>query len=268
MKRLGGKALGRTLAIANKKGGVGKTTTAVNLSALWAVKVKVLLIDIDPQGNSTTALGVDKDKLRFSISNVLKGECKIQEAVIPTGFDNLLLLPAEESLEDLETSDLDVFLLSRKIRPLKDIIDFIVIDCPPSLGRLTLNALAAADRILVPLNAAQFSLEGVQQLLATVKFLKDRGVNKNLEILGFFLNGVQTRTILFQQISKALKRSYGDMVLDTYVPLNVRISEAQCAGEPISYYDKNSIGCEAYLSLAEEVLERWAASEAGNSKKG
>jgi|SRR5690606_28062128 len=247
----------RVLAVASQKGGVGKTTTAVNLAALWATESRVLLVDMDPQGNATAGVGVAEGDLTLTVAEVLTGECTASEALIDTGFGNLMLLPADVGLARLEADNLPVGALAEALRPLAGVFDMVVIDCPPSLGRLTLNALAAAERILIPVKAGRFSLKGLQQLLDAAESLRLRGVNSKLRPLGVFFNEAQPHTNLYQTVKEALTRSYGALLLETFVPVNVRLGEAQVVGEPITVYDPRASGAEAYARLAKEVLNRW-----------
>lgn len=247
----------RVLAVASQKGGVGKTTTAVNLAALWAADARVLLIDMDPQGNATEGVGVAEGDLVQTVAEVLTGECTVSDALIDTGFGNLSLLPADVGLARLEAEDIPVTALTEALQPLAGAYDMAVIDCPPSLGRLTLNALAAAERILIPIKAGRFSLKGLQQLLDAAESLRLRRVNPRLRALGVFMNEAQPNTNLYRTVEDALTRSYGALMLDAFVPVNVRLGEAQIVGEPISAYDPNATGADAFGRLAKEVLTKW-----------
>jgi len=251
--------LAKVIAIANQKGGVGKTTTAVNLSSCLAYKgKKVLLIDIDPQGNTTSGLGIDKKQIRNSIYEVLIDELDIEEVIKDTQLENLKLCPSNIQLVGAEVEL--VSFISRETRikaaleKVRDKFDFILIDCPPSLGLLTLNALTAADTILVPIQCEYYALEGLSQLMNTVKLVQ-KHLNTSLEVEGVVLTMFDARTNLSMQVVEDVKKYFKNKVYRTIIPRNVRLSEAPSYGLPIILYDPKSKGAESYLDLAQEVID-------------
>ncbi len=251
--------MGKIIAITNQKGGVGKTTTTINLGAYLALlNKKVLIIDTDPQGNATSGLGLDKNSLDLSIYDLLINNAPVQDVVVPTKVTNLFLIPAHISLAGAEVELVSALSRETKLKgPLtiiKDQFDYILIDCPPSLGLLTLNALTAASEVLIPIQCEFFALEGLTQLTQTIQLVQ-RHLNPNLDILGFLLTMFDARTKLSAQVVSEL-RSYGkEKVFKTLIPRNVRLSEAPSYGEPISLYSPNSRGAEVYLKLAKEVID-------------
>jgi chromosome partitioning protein len=256
----------RVLAIANQKGGVGKTTTAINLgTALAAINEQVLIIDLDPQGNASTGLGIDRRNRRFSIYDVLAGEAQLREAVVATAVPRLSIVPSTLDLSGLELQIGQArdraYRLRTAIAPLNeakaDLTDFgyVLIDCPPSLNLLTVNAMAAANAILVPLQCEFFALEGLSQLLKTVDQVKGT-LNPDLIIHGIVLTMHDARNNLSNQVVTDVREYMGHKVYDTVIPRNVRVSEAPSYGKPVLIYDLKCVGSEAYLRLAAEIIQR------------
>jgi chromosome partitioning protein len=248
----------RTIAIANQKGGVGKTTTAVNLAAgLALAERRTLLVDLDPQGNATTGLGVDKSSLERTIYHVLLEGVGVQETRIKTAIDFLELVPADINLVgaevELVTTDARETRLKQALEPVKGSYDFIIIDCPPSLGLLTLNALTAADRALVPLQCEYYSMEGLAHILRTIGLVREK-LNPGLEVEGIVLTMFDGRTSLAAQVKSEVQGYLGSQVMKTIIPRNIRITEAPSHGKPIMLYDLRSPGSSAYLELTKEVL--------------
>jgi len=251
-------ASGRIIAIANQKGGVGKTTTAVNLGACMATLGKrVLLIDIDPQGNTTSGLGVNKADVRYCIYDIIINDVPIEEAILPTSVDNLAVLPATIQLAGAEIELVPTISrevrLRRALQALRPQYDYIVIDCPPSLGLLPVNALTASDSVLIPIQCEYYALEGLSQLLNTIRLVQ-KHLNTSLEVEGVLLTMLDARTNLGLQVIEDVKKFFRDKVYRTIIPRNVRLSEAPSHGEPIISYDPKSKGAETYMDLAKEVI--------------
>lgn len=252
--------MGRTIAVANQKGGVGKTTTAINLSACLAEKnKKVLMIDIDPQGNTTSGLGVDKNSAENTIYELFLDECSLKDCIQNSVMENLTVIPSNINLSGAEIELISMeekeYLLKNKLDQIKDDYDFIIIDCPPSLNLLTVNAMVAADTVLVPIQCEYYALEGLSQLMHTIDLIKER-LNPKLEIEGVVFTMYDARTNLSSQVVENVKENLNKKIYKTIIPRNVRLAEAPSYGMPINMYDGRSAGAEAYRFLAEEVIER------------
>ncbi len=258
--------MGKVISLVNQKGGVGKTTTSINLaSSLGFLDKKVLLIDLDPQSNSSTGLGVVKSEIRKSIYDVIANNSDINETIIKTKFKNLSIIPSLINLagvdielvqkgvsnEDFKIGDQ----LKNGMKNIKDRYDYIIIDCPPSLGLLTTNALAASDSVLIPVQCEYFALEGVTQLLNTI-ILTQNKINPNLDIEGVLLTMLDGRTLLGLEVVEDVRKFFKEKVFNTIIPRLVRLVEAPSHGKPIIEYDPESRGAEAYINLAKEVIER------------
>ena len=250
--------MGRIIAIANQKGGVGKTTTSINLSACLAeAGKKVLVVDIDPQGNATSGLGVEKNELENTIYELFVGECELSDCLIENVLDNLSVLPSNVNLSGAEIDLIGIekreFLLKKYITPIRDNYDFIIIDCPPSLNILTVNAMTTADTVLVPIQCEYYALEGLSQLIHTINLVKQR-LNPELEMEGVVFTMYDARTNLSLEVVENVKKNLKQNVYKTIIPRNIRLAEAPSHGLPINLYDSKSVGAENYRLLAQEVI--------------
>jgi len=250
--------MGKVVAIANQKGGVGKTTTAVNLSTCLAqLGKRVLLIDQDPQGNATSGMGLKKNNIKNCIYDALINEIAIEQIVLPTQVENLEIVPATIRLAGAEAELVGMMgrdqRLRRSLEPILSNYDYILIDCPPSLGNLTINALAAANSIIVPIQCEYYALEGYSQLIKTVQLVQKYS-NAQLQIEGVLLTMYDNRTLLSNQVTEDVRTHFRDKVYQTIIPRNIRLSEAPSCGLPITLYDEKSKGAEAYIELAKEVV--------------
>ena len=251
--------MGKIVAFANQKGGVGKTTTCVNLSAYLAILgQKVLLVDLDPQGNASSGLGIQKSKETKTMYNLINKECYIEDAIQKTTINNLDIIPAnvdlagaEIDLVEMESRDI----IKNILNIVKDKYDFIMVDCPPSLGLITINALVASNSVIIPIQCEFFALEGLTQLMNTIRLIIHH-LNPNLQIEGVVMTMKDNRSNLVLQVSNEINKFFGKKVFSSYIPRNIRLAEAPSHGQPIATYDPNSKGANAYLDLAYEFLDR------------
>ncbi len=252
--------MGKIIAIANQKGGVGKTTTTINLSASLAEKgMKVLTVDMDPQGNATSGLGIDKSKVEHTIYHMIISECDISMCTTPSIVKNLFVLPSDMNLAGAEIELIGIdekeFIIKKEIEKVKDQYDYILIDCPPSLNTLTVNAMTTADTVLVPIQCEYYALEGLSQLIHTINLVKKR-LNPKLNIEGVVFTMYDARTNLSLQVVENVRSNLDQKIYSSIIPRNVRLAEAPSHGLPITMYDSRSVGAEAYRELAQEVMEQ------------
>ena len=252
--------MGRVIAIANQKGGVGKTTTTINLSSCLAeLGQKVLVVDTDPQGNTTSGLGIDKETAESTVYQLMIGECEIKDCLIHTDYKRLDVIPSNVNLAGAEIDLIGIedreYILKKALTDIRNEYDFVILDCPPSLNMLTVNAMTAADTVLVPIQCEYYALEGLSQLMHTISLVQKR-LNPELEIEGVVFTMYDARTNLSLQVVENVKENLKHTIYKTIIPRNVRLAEAPSHGLPINYYDSKSAGAESYRLLAEEVIHR------------
>ena len=252
--------MGKIIAIANQKGGVGKTTTSINLSACMAAKgKKVLVIDMDPQGNTTSGYGIEKNELENTIYELILGDCSIEDCIIKEVIPNISILPSNVNLAAAEIELIGVekkeYILRNEVDWIKDRFDFIIIDCPPSLNQLTVNAMTTADSVLVPIQCEYYALEGLSQLIHAINLVKER-LNPDLEMEGVVFTMYDSRTNLSAQVVENVKSNLNQKIYNTVIPRNIRLAEAPSYGKPINLYEPKSAGAESYMALADEVINQ------------